>query len=243
MTLNPGPRPDADRPAPPPPRAADPRRAAPPASPPRSIEAILFDMDDTLVDSEQAWIAAADRLWAEAGGRNRAPVIPGGTVDDLVRAHLAEFADADAAAATDRLRTLLDEELERRVRPMPGAVDLLERLDPALPIAVASNSPSAVVQRTVAALGWSRRLSAALGADDVARPKPAPDLYLEAARRCGAAIDRCVAVEDSPMGARAALAAGAFLITIGLPGTGHVNVSSLREGLITSWNPRAPHER
>ncbi|WP_167202800.1 HAD family hydrolase [Actinomyces respiraculi] len=210
---------------------------------PSTIEAILFDMDDTLVDSERAWIAAADRLWAEAGSRNRAPVIPGGTVDDLVDAHLAEFADADQAAATGRLRALLDEELGRLMRPMPGAVDLLERLDPALPIAVASNSPSAVVQRTVAALGWSDRLSAALGAEDVAQPKPAPDIYLEAARRCGAAIDRCVVVEDSPMGARAALDAGAFLITIGLPSTGHVNVSSLCDELITSWNPRTPRER
>ncbi|MDY3677640.1 MAG: HAD family phosphatase [Actinomyces urogenitalis] len=212
-----------------------------PASTPRAIpdqvQAVLFDMDDTLVDSERAWAAAADRLWAETGSSSRAPAIPGGTIEDLARAYGAGHPSADLEAVTARLLVLLDEELGDQVRPMPGAVDLVSRLDTRLPVAVASNSPSAVVRRTITTLGWSKRFSAMLGTDDVPRPKPAPDLYHEAARRCGAEIEHCVVFEDSPMGAKAALSSGAFVITLGSTDTGHLSVPDLLDPLVTSWNP------
>lgn len=205
---------------------------------PTEIDAVLFDMDDTLVDSERAWAAATVRLWQEHGVDDQPESVPGGSVADVVDLLVAARPGLDAAAVTSRYLALLDRELGGEVRPMPGARALVERLDPRLPLAVASNSPSAVVRRTVAALGWQERMSAALGTDDVARPKPAPDLYLEAARRCGARIERCVVLEDSGTGARAATEAGAFVVTVGEVRPRHACVSSLLDPLVTAWDPR-----
>ncbi|WP_172119668.1 HAD family hydrolase [Actinomyces faecalis] len=204
---------------------------------PSQVQAILFDMDDTLVDSERAWVAAANRLWTEGGATWPAPVIPGGTIEDLAKAYQDELPGADLQATTARLLILLDEELGDHVSPMPGAAELVGRINPALPIAVASNSPSAVVRRTITALGWDSRFRAMLGTDDVAHPKPAPDLYQEAARRCGAEPEHCLIFEDSPMGAQAALATGAFVVTLGRTTTGDAVVPDLLDPLITSWNP------
>nr|WP_300339760.1 HAD family phosphatase [Actinomyces sp.] len=204
---------------------------------PTRVQAVLFDMDDTLVDSERAWVSAANRLWAEGGAARPAPVLPGCTVQDLTRAYHAERPDTDLGTTTARLLVLLDEELGEQVSAMPGAAQLVSRIDPAIPLAVASNSPSAVVRRTITALGWGSRFRAALGTDDVLRPKPAPDLYQEAARRCGAEPEHCLVFEDSPTGAQAARAAGAFVVAVGQTTRGDVCVPDLLDPLVTSWTP------
>ena len=93
---------------------------------------------------------------------------------------------------------------------MPGVVEVLDALDrAAIPYCVASNSDHAYLRRVLGATGQLDRLEGRVfSADDVARGKPAPDLYLHAAQRMGVAPARCVVVEDSPFGVTAAVAAG-----------------------------------
>lgn len=206
---------------------------------PGRVAAVLFDMDNTLVASEDAWFEAARQLWDEAGGDSTGKGILGGTVDDVVNEFLLDFPDTDAEELSRRLVERLAGALAEGVRPTPGAIELITRLSAYLPITIASNSPSEIVRQVVASLGWGPMFTAALGTEDVANPKPAPDLYLEAARLCGVGIADCVVFEDSPMGATAARQAGAFVVTIGPEAAdlGDLNVASLTDALICSWKP------
>jgi HAD superfamily hydrolase (TIGR01509 family) len=81
-------------------------------------------------------------------------------------------------------------------------------------VGVASNSPRTFVERTLEVAGLRDRFACVLSADDVAHPKPAPDVYVALARGLGADPAACVALEDSPTGVAAARAAGAFVIGI-----------------------------
>jgi HAD superfamily hydrolase (TIGR01509 family) len=114
----------------------------------------------------------------------------------------------------DELHELVMNEALAGVAPRPGALDLVERLrDARVPIAVASNSQREFVERTLASAGpLDGRFQAVVSAEDVERPKPAPDIYLEACRRLSAEPGRCAAVEDSPTGVAAAVAAGMYVI-------------------------------
>ena len=206
---------------------------------PARIAAVLFDMDNTLVASEDAWFAASRKLWEDAGADSTGKGILGGTVYDVVDAYLLDFPGSDRDELSQRLISTLGAALAEGVRPTAGALDLIGRLSARLPITIASNSPSVIVQQVVAALGWQSMFTAALGTEDVANPKPAPDLYTTAALRCGVDIADCVIFEDSPMGAAAARAAGAYLVTI-CPEAAHLgdlNVADLTDPRILNWHP------
>lgn len=206
---------------------------------PSQVAAVLFDMDNTLVASEAAWFAAANDLWIEAGGNPTNKGILGGTVGDLVREFLIDFPNADPGQVETSLSEKLTYHLTGAVVPMPGAPELLARLGATLPLTIASNSPSKLVKEIIETLGWSDVFVAALGTEDVSASKPAPDLYLTAARACNVRISDCVVIEDSPLGARAGVAAGAFVITVGPAAVdqGHINVDSLLDERIIGWRP------
>jgi len=155
---------------------------------PDRVAAVLFDMDNTLVASEHAWFAATRELWRELGEDSAGQGILGGTVQDVVDEIIGVHPGADPEALGARMLELLGENLRDGVHPTPGAAQLIERLSPSLPITIASNSPSDIVARVVGALGWGHHFTAALGTEDVVHPKPATDLYLLAAERCGADI-------------------------------------------------------
>jgi HAD superfamily hydrolase (TIGR01509 family) len=110
----------------------------------------------------------------------------------------------------DIMRVALIDEL----RPVPGIVALLDRLDAAgVPYAVASNGEHAKMQTTLGVTGLLARFAGRrFSATDVARPKPAPDLFEHAARTLGVVPSRCLVVEDSPLGVRGACAAGMTVI-------------------------------
>ncbi|WP_297749074.1 HAD family phosphatase [uncultured Tessaracoccus sp.] len=212
---------------------------------PQHIGAVLFDMDDTLVDSEQAWFDATRQLWEENGVSKGfddevTDELRGGTIEDVVALFSRVHTGVEADVAERRMLQLLQEHLADGVEPMPGAEALLEALSGTIPMAVASNSPSAIVKATMHSLGWQRYFVAMLGTEDVERPKPAPDLYLAAAERCGVAPERCVVVEDSRTGATAAREAGAFVVAVGpfAADLGHVHVPSLDHPLLQSWQPQ-----
>ncbi len=100
-------------------------------------------------------------------------------------------------------------------QPMPGLLPLIEDLAGRdLVLGVASNSPTAYVQRVLRQIGVERYFTAAVGSDDTAQPKPAPDVYLRCARLIGIAPEDCLAFEDSPTGVTAAVAAGAYCVLI-----------------------------
>lgn len=211
---------------------------------PSRIAGVIFDMDDTLFDSEKAWHEAAAALWRDAGGVFRGYEDRGGTVEDLANAFLDEFGggaerEERMADVCARLENAIRERLDVDLAPMPGADALTSRLAQVVPLAIGSNSPQVIVEQCVGAIGWEDRFTAALGVSADMNPKPAPDLYLEAAMRLGADPRDCVIFEDSPTGARAAVAAGAFVVTIGddARGIGTLAIDTLNDDIVTSWTP------
>ncbi|MGB3313121.1 MAG: HAD family phosphatase [Albidovulum sp.] len=181
--------------------------------------AVLFDCDGVIVDSEPI----TDRVIAANLGRHGMPVAPedvnrlfiGGTmasVGDYARARGARLPDAWLDVIYGEIFACLAEGTPL----VPGIVTVLDALDASgIPYAVGSNGPHAKMQVT---LGQHPALHTRLkgrifSREDVARPKPAPDLYLHAAQALGAAPEACIVVEDSATGVRAARAAGmrAFL--------------------------------
>ena len=211
---------------------------------PSRVAGVIFDMDDTLFDSEKAWHEAAAALWRDAGGVFRGYGDRGGTVEDLANAFLDEFGGGDEREERmgdvyARLEDAIRERLDVDLAPMPGADALTSRLAQVVPLAIGSNSPQRIVEQCVRAIGWQERFTAALGVSAHMNPKPAPDLYREAARRLGADPRDCVIFEDSPTGARAAVASGAFVVTIGddARGIGTLAVDTLNDDIVTSWTP------
>ena len=93
-----------------------------------------------------------------------------------------------------------------------GAVEAVERLAAVFPLAVASSSNRPLIDTVLATAGIIERFAATVSSEEVARGKPSPDVYLEAARRLGSAPAQCAAIEDSASGIRAAHAAGMHVL-------------------------------
>ena len=186
-------------------------------------EAVLLDLDGTLVDTEGAWWRAVAGVAAASLGRRLeeadVPHVRGRTAADAA-AHLLPSAASGAAVAAlaERLVDAFAERLARDGVPvLPGARELLADLAAAsIPTALVSASPRRVVELVLPCLRHSFHLVVADG--ETARGKPYPDPYLEAARRLGAAPERCVAVEDSPAGVAAATAARCRVLVAGPAG-------------------------
>lgn len=173
---------------------------------------LLLDMDGTLVDTERLWFAAEQAAVARLGGALPAEFeasLLGLDTDTLV-ARLSHGYGVSASPA--ELRAAIEREVGARLATAPacaGAGSLVEAaLHRGVRCAVVSNSPAVYVDESLASHAWASSLTLRITADDVVHPKPAPDLYLLALTRLALAVDDCVAVEDSPTGVRAAMAAG-----------------------------------
>jgi len=198
---------------------------------PVRIKAAIFDCDGLLADTEtpdyDAWraIYATHGLtldlqaWAQTIG-----VAKGHTLIDWhtpLAAHVG--AGYDREAVQTRRRAHYQSAIDA-LGPMRGAVALLDALDDAqIPCAVASNSDREWVNRVLAITRLSGRFQAIATADEVVHPKPAPDVYLLAARRLNIAPEHCVAFEDSPRGLAAAHAAGMFTVAVPTELTRHLD--------------------
>ena len=199
-----------------------------PAMPPA---AIVFDCDGLLLDTEGSWSVGQTGLFARHGrefGPEHKQALVGRSMLEAGPIY-ERFLDIPGHGTdlTDELVALVVQELERTgCAPMPGAVALLDRL------AVASNAPRAVLEAAIAGAGVRDRFEAAVSADDVPRPKPAPDIYLEACRRLGADPAASVALEDTATGLAAARAAG--MRTIGVPSvsTAHLEADLVAGSLV-----------
>jgi HAD superfamily hydrolase (TIGR01509 family) len=187
------------------------------ASPP---QAVVFDNDGLLLDTERAWTRAEEALFTHHGAA-------------FTMEHKRDLIGSSHTVAAGKLEVMLDRpgeglvlmaELHDRVmaeathdvQPRPGAVALVDALLAAgIPVAVASNSPRAFLDLVLETSGMASRFAVTVAGDEVAHPKPAPDIYLEACRRLHADPAASVGLEDSPTGAQAAKAAG--LTVIGVP--------------------------
>jgi HAD superfamily hydrolase (TIGR01509 family) len=182
--------------------------------------AIVFDLDGVLVDSEQVWDEVRRRVVAERGGRwtDEATTAMQGMSTPEWAAYLStlgaagtpdELAGAVVAAMADRYR--------EHVPLLPGAVEAVTALSERWPLAVASSSPPELIRVVLAAAGVADRFRAVVSSEEVEHGKPAPDVYLAAAARLGVDPGRCVAIEDSGNGLRAAAAAGMTVVAVPNP--------------------------
>ena len=184
-------------------------------------DAVVFDNDGLLLDTESVWTRAEEDLFARRGLEftpadkhelvGTSAEIAGG----ILERRLGEPGRAEELI--EELNVLVVAELERGVEAMIGARELLERLrERGTPIGLVSNSPLRFVRRSIEIVGFEGLFDVVLSAHEVAAPKPAPDPYLEACRRLGVEPGpSVVALEDSPTGVAAARAAG--LTVIGIP--------------------------
>ncbi|MDM7932619.1 HAD family phosphatase [Tabrizicola sp.] len=174
--------------------------------------AVLFDCDGVIIDSEGPTCALLlDDLAAHGLPLTLHQLETdyiGGTIETVAaRARAAGATLPDGWVADFYLR--MNAMLAREAPLIPGILGVLGALDAAgVPYAVASNGPPQKMQITLGQHGLIPRFRAVLSGQAIGRPKPAPDVYLAAAIACGAAPADCVVIEDSPAGARAALAAG-----------------------------------
>jgi HAD superfamily hydrolase (TIGR01509 family) len=183
------------------------------------FDAVLLDMDGTLLDTEQVYLTSLIRALDAFGYRNATAIchamigLPGPECEAMLRDHYgANFplADINTAYAAHR-----DDLLAQGLPLKPGAMDLLDALrDAGCPTALVTSSSRGTADRYLDLAGIRDRFDAILTRDDVARGKPHPDLYLLAAQRLGAPPQACVAVEDSSPGVTAAHAAGATTIMV-----------------------------
>ena len=185
------------------------------------IEAVVFDLDGVIVDSEQVWDDVREQLAKERGGRwhEGAQAAMMGMSSNEWSAYMH-----DEIGLSESPQEINDEVVRRllaRYREslplLDGAVDAVRRLAPEFALAVASSSNQPIIEAVLEAAGIAELFPVTVSSEEVPRGKPAPDVYLEAARRLGVPPERCAAVEDSSNGLRAAHAAG--LRVLALPNT------------------------
>ncbi|MEV4190434.1 HAD family hydrolase [Streptomyces toxytricini] len=203
-----------------------------------ALQAVLLDMDGTLVDTEGFWWEAEVDVFAELGHRLEETwrdIVVGGPMTRSA-GFLIEATGADIGIG--ELSVLLNERFEARIAEqvplMPGAERLLSELARYnVPTALVSASHRRVIDRILGSLG-PERFALTVAGDDVPRTKPHPDPYLLAARTLGAHPSRCAVIEDTATGVAAAEAAGCRVVavpSVGLiaPAPGRTVVGSLED--------------
>jgi HAD superfamily hydrolase (TIGR01509 family) len=181
---------------------------------------VVFDNDGLLLDTEPCWTRAEESLFARYSARfdltaKRALVGTSPVTSALILERLLPGTESGDELSR-QLYALAVDEIAAGAIPRPGAVDLVRELQAAgVPIAVASNSPRRHLLAGLNRTGLFPAFAVVLGVDDVANPKPAPDLYLAACAGLNVAPESAIALEDSPPGVAAARAAG--MRVIGIP--------------------------
>ena len=181
-------------------------------------EAVIFDLDGVLVDSEQVWNATRERFARESGGHweegaTRAMMGMSSTEWSSYM-HDALGVPLDPADISREVARRVADSYRQRLPLLPGAQAAVERLGGRWPLGLASSSNREVIDLFLELSGLGRFFGATVSSEEVARGKPAPDVYLAAAERLGVSPGASTAVEDSTNGLKAAHAAGMRLIAI-----------------------------
>ncbi|OEY99634.1 MULTISPECIES: HAD family phosphatase [Stenotrophomonas] len=204
-------------------------------------EAVIFDMDGLMIDSERVSIAC----WSQAAQEQQLPFADDfwlglvGLGDRDCEQLLLQHVSADQVAVLyARCHDLYEARTQQGLPLRPGIMELLQLLQAhGIPRAVATSTRQPRANRKLAAAGLLPYFDHVVTSDQVAHPKPAPDIYLLAAHKLGKDPARCLALEDSPAGTRAALAAGMTAIQVpdlvhpdeALRALGHRIVNSLHD--------------
>jgi beta-phosphoglucomutase-like phosphatase (HAD superfamily) len=213
----------------------------------RRFDAVLFDLDGVLTDSEPWW----DEVRAEFAREHGRPW----TADDQ-RAVMGGNSRQWSATMRERLdlehlpaaviEDAIVDGMVRRYREgpspvVPGAPDAVRRIASGLPVAIASSAHRAVIDAALDALGLHGVFGVIVSADEVVHGKPAPDVYLRAAELLGVDPARCLVVEDSLNGVRAGKAAGMFVVLVPNPSVPPADgAAALADRVIASLQELAP---
>jgi HAD superfamily hydrolase (TIGR01509 family) len=186
-----------------------------------SVAAVVFDLDGVLVDSEQVWDDARRELVAERGGtwtEDATKAMMGMSSPEWSRyVHDELGVDLEPAAISAAVVERLERLYRRQLPLLPGAREAVEALAERWPLGLASSSNREIIDLVLELSGLASAFTATASSEEVARGKPAPDVYLEAARRLGVPAADCAAVEDSSNGLLAAAAAGMTVIALPNP--------------------------
>jgi HAD superfamily hydrolase (TIGR01509 family) len=185
------------------------------------VEAVIFDLDGVLLDSEQAWDEARKDLVAETGGTWKDSATrdmmgmssrewPVYVRDELHVPMTTEEINADI------VRRMV-EGYRRELPLLPGAKEAVERIAARWPIGLASSSNREVIDEVLRDMGVEHLFTATVSSEEVERGKPAPDVYAETARQMRVDPTRTVAIEDSENGIRSARAAGMRVLAVPNP--------------------------
>jgi HAD superfamily hydrolase (TIGR01509 family) len=185
------------------------------------IEAVVFDMDGVLIDSEPVWERVRRKLVADRGGQWAQDA-----QDRLMGMSTAEWSAYMSEDLGMRLPprqvaelviAAVAAEYQAHLPLLPGAVEAVRELSARWPLAIASSAPKSLIEAVLDASGLRSAFAAAVSSEEVPRGKPAPDVYLAAAARLGVPPTACAAVEDSSNGLRSAAAAGLAVIAVPRP--------------------------
>jgi HAD superfamily hydrolase (TIGR01509 family) len=181
-------------------------------------DAVVFDLDGVLLDSEQLWDQAREELARERGGRWHE-----GAQRDMMGMSspewsrymhdVVELEESPAEISAEVVRRIEDF-YRRRLPLLDGAVDAVRRLAERWPLGLASSSNREIIDLVLDVGGFAPYFRATVSSEEVGRGKPAPDVYLEAARRLGIPPTECAAIEDSANGIRSGKSAGMRVIAI-----------------------------
>ena len=182
------------------------------------VEAVVFDMDGVLIDSEQLWDAAREELTNERGGSWHAGAqraMMGMSSPEWSRYMHEELGVADdPAEISDEVVRRLEALYRARLPLIDGAADAVRELAKHWPLGLASSSNRPLIDLVLELTELAESFTATLSSEEVARGKPAPDVYVAAARALDVEPGSCVAVEDSSNGLRAAANADMRVIAI-----------------------------
>jgi HAD superfamily hydrolase (TIGR01509 family) len=187
----------------------------------RVLDAVVFDMDGVLIDSEPVWERVRRKFTADHGGQ-----WPDDAQDRMMGMSTGEWSaymseDFGVGLPPRRVAELVIAEMMAEYQVhlplLPGAVDAVRRLAGRWTLGIASSAPKSLIEAVLDGSGLRGAFAAAVSSEEVPRGKPAPDVYLEAARRLGVSPASCAAVEDSSNGLRSAAAAGLAVIAVPRP--------------------------
>ena len=194
---------------------------------------ILFDMDGVLVDSEPLFHKAVNMMVELCGA---APIteeennryLLGTTVEETwIRVKELRDVPQTPEELLAGYNEVVKEVLRSDLVPRPGVKDLIaEAQRRGLPIAVASSSLREWVNLKLSVIGLTDAFTIKLGGDDIENGKPAPDIYIKAARLIGLEASECIAIEDSPIGLAAASSSGAYTVCTLTDSTRHLDLSA-----------------
>jgi HAD superfamily hydrolase (TIGR01509 family) len=184
-------------------------------------EAVIFDLDGVIVDSEQVWDEVREQYTVEAGGRysETATRAMMGMSSTEWSTYMAE--ELALPGSPEEINVAIVQRMLARYGEAPpliqGAADVVRAIAAAVPVAIASSSNPELIEVVLRVAGLDDVVRETVSSQEVARGKPAPDVYLEAARRLGVDPRRSAAVEDSHNGIRSAKEAGMRVFAVPNP--------------------------